>query len=579
VVLHDSGHEALIAGDDPERAVDVASAVATALWNRPRRYEWARKPLTPELLVTLHQALINPEEHKFKLLEIVAEHPGLHNRPTIKLGNTGQERVERALADFWEAGLGIARDPGHVLRAKVGFEHKRRRYRIELHYPEDALADEPVVGFGTSGVHPDVAQAFATLVRDQLGIVLNPRSPADAPRQGPWPEKPVPLFQRHWERMLARTVTAPAPWEKSLLGDLAKKGLVATTPESVFRCGSPAILRRIRGAPDGCTGTVVGGYGRVTADQPFVQEEGEPLQCDKCQAAWPRDWRNLPWRERWNVTVDPKAAWNLALDLLLERAPKGDQSADGVFHWFEDGEVAVVVAAEVAATDRRDAGRGAGKRAAWFGASVSSLAPYGERGVSLAEVLADGVAAFERVLGLGLMPGKADTVFLSEPPPAMYGTGGPREGGAWEKGIVQRGEFGGAYLHQRRIVKAEHAMLILTLAALQRATKDAAREGEDDRGWHRAEYLAEIINDELRALGANPKLLVNARRVNGWVQRLRESIEGANVPHVAGRDVMEDGNQKGLRLGARFTLDGFDVRHEARAYSMNPPARLRSSEG
>ncbi len=577
VVLRDGGHEALVAGDDPDRAVDVASALASAIWNRPRRYEWARRPLTPELLVTLHQALINPEEHKFKLLEIVAEHPGLHNRPTLKLSNTGQERVERALADFWAADVGLAKDPGHVLRTKVGFEHKRRRYRIELHYPEDALVDEPVVGFGTSGVHPDVAQAFATLVRDQLGIVLNPRSPADAPRQGPWPEKPTPLLQRHWERLLAPTVTAPAPWEKSLLSDLVKRGVVATAPQSVFRCGSPAILRRVRGAPDGCTGTVVGTYGRVSADQPFVQEEGEPLQCDKCGTAWPRDWRNLPWRERWSVSVDPKAAWNLALDHLFQRAPKCDQSAEGVFQWFDDGDVAVVVAAEIAALDRRGPGRGAGKRAAWFGASISSLAAYGERGLSLAELLADGAGALDRIVGLGLMPVTPDTIFLSEPPPAMYGTGGPREGGRWEKGIVQRGELGGAYLHQRRIVKAEHAMPILTLAALQRATEDAARK-PDDRGWHRAEDIAEIINDELRALGVDTKLLVNARRVNGWVQRLRDSIDEATVPHVTGRDIIEDGNKNGLRLGARFNLDGFDVRHEARAYSMNPPARLRSPD-
>ncbi len=114
VRLLDGAHRAQVAGCDAERAVEVASSVATAIWRRPRAYAWAHDPLTPDSLRELHEALINPKEGKFKLLEIVGEMPGLHERPILKLGNKGQVRVERALAGLWDAGVGFALDPAHV---------------------------------------------------------------------------------------------------------------------------------------------------------------------------------------------------------------------------------------------------------------------------------------------------------------------------------------------------------------------------------------------------------------------------------------------------------------------------------
>lgn len=580
VRLLDGGHRAEIAGHDVERGVTVASAVATALWGRERTYGWACDPLTPERLQVLHEALINPHEHKFKLLEIVAEMPGLHNRPILKLGNTGQERVELALADLWNADVGFARDPTHVLRAKVSFLRGKRKYRIELHYPEDAMTDEPIVGFGTVGVHPDVAEGFAKLVRDELGIVLHPRSPADdAPRSAAWAERPAKLLAKHWDRLLAPTVLAPAPWERRELDALVRRKVVTTRSEAVFRCGSPAILKRAHGAPDGCTGTVIGEFGGVNIDVPFLQPPGDALACDRCGALWPRQRERLPWKERLVVGIDSRAAWEHVVGLLRERAKAADRSTVGVFGWYEAGKVFEVIGVEGADPDRRRPARAAGRHAAWFGTSASALAPYGDRSVSLADVMAEEVAAFDRVFALGPVPGTPERLYLSEPPPAMYATGGPRIGSPTHKGIIQRGDDGAAYLHQRVVVKAASAMLILTLAAIQKATEEAGRD-DDDRGWFAAGDIAAVIHEELKlSNGGNvpSELHIADARIHTWVNRLREEITAANVPAVTGADVIETGNTKGIRLGARFRLDGFSVQDEARAYKMKPQ-RPRASE-
>lgn len=577
VRLLDGAHRAQVAGLDAERSVEIASAVASAIWEQPRVYDWSRDPLTPERLQTFHEAVINPHEDKLKLLEIVAEQPGFYMRPIVKVGNTGQLRVERVLDDYWSAGIGFARDPGHVVRVKLAFQQNRRKYRIEVYYPEDPLADEPTLGFGTSGVHPDMADAFVELVLNEFGVFLNPRSPADAnARSTAWSEKPSPLRPRHWERMLAPTLLRPSPWEKREIAPHLTSKLVQVHRHAVFRCGSPAILgRRPHGAGESCTGWVVGEIDSVSPEEPFLQQPGEPFPCELCGALWPRQAARLPWQERWAVTVDPAAAWKLVGELLSKRVPAGQRPERGVLGWY-DGEPHEVIGVDVTDDTRRAVARGAGRRVAWFAASSTLLGPYGDRGVSLAEVLADGVEAFDRAFALGVLPGAPGTVYLAKGPPPLYDSGGPRIGSRDHKGIVQRGDDG-AYLHQRRVVDGRQRVLMLTLAALQRATDDEGAQ-DDDRGWHRAEDLAEIVNDELKTIKADSKLQINARRVNTWVQRLRDSITDAHVPAVTGLDVIEDGNQKGLRLGRRFRLDGFDVRHETLAYSMNPPPTKRSSE-
>jgi hypothetical protein len=574
VRLLDGGHRAQIAGLEVERALEIASAVASALWERPREYTWARDPLTPERLAEFHEAVINPREDKLKLLEIVAEQPGFYMRPIVKVGNTDQIRVERVLEDYWDAGIGFARDPGHVLRVKVGFRHDNRKYRIEVHYPEDPLADEPTLGFGTCGVHPDVADHFASMVRDEFGVVLNPRSPADAAvRAKAWPERPGTLRASHWERMLAPTLLRPAPWEKRELGPLVTRKIVQLTSQAVFRCGSAAILRRPHGAPDGCTGWVTGEFGSVSAEEPFVQQPGDPLTCDRCNAQWGRRTERLPWQERVLVVIDPVAAWQHAVGVLAEaKGVSADRSVPGVYQWLANGEVFEVVGAEVALPDRRRVARSVGHRAAWFGASATSLGPYGDRGVSLADVLAEGRAAFQRIFDLGLVPGTPETRWLAEPPPPLYASGGPRIGSPTHKGIVQRGDDG-AYLHQRRIVKGSNAMLILMLAAIQHATEEADRP-DDDRSWLSAGDLAATINELLRPASGgmvDPGLIVTDQRIHTWMARLRTSIDEANVPAVTGADVIEEGGKKGVRLGPRFRLDGFSLQVEALAYKMKSP--------
>ena len=429
VRLLDGGHRAQIAGIDVERALEIASAVATALWERPREYTWARDPLTPERLAEFHEAVINPREDKLKLLEIVAEQPGFYMRPIVKVGNTDQIRVERVLEDYWDAGIGFARDPGHVLRVKVGFRHDNRKYRIEVHYPEDPLAEEPTLGFGTCGVHPDVADHFAGMVRDEFGVVLNPRSPADAAvRSKAWPERPGTLRAAHWERMLAPTLLRPAPWEKRELGPLVTKGIVRLTSQAVFRCGSAAIMRRPHGAPDGCTGWVAGEFAAVSAEEPFVQQPGDPLTCDRCNAQWARRTERLPWQERVLVAIDAAAAWQHAVGVPLRRRGRtpivpcraytvGWRTARSSRSWVRKS--------------RPRSGDG------WPGRS--DTAPRGSgrpprrstrtaTAVFAADVLAEGRPAFQRVLRPRPGPGTPETRRPAEPPPPIFATGGPRIG-------------------------------------------------------------------------------------------------------------------------------------------------------
>ncbi len=574
VRLLDGGHHAHIAGTEPERALEVASALATALWDRPRTYDFARDPLTPETMLRFHQALLNPAEGKFRLLEIVGELPGLHNRPTLKLGNTGQERIELALANLWDAGVGFARDPAHVLRAKVGFEHNKRNYRIEVHYPEDPLADDPVLAFGKSGVPPDVAQGFATLLRDELGVVVHPRSPADAPRRTtPWPEKPATLLPCHWDRLLAPTVLSPAPWEHAELADLARRDLVRFSRHAVFRCGSPAIFRRAGEAEGGCVGMVTGAYGAVHTDQPFVQQPGDPLVCDHCGAHWTRQRDRLPWQERLHVVVDAETAWAHVVERLRGRA--GGHAVAGVLGWYAGGQVFEVISVENAAPERREVAGSVGRHTAWFGCSSSAISRYGERGVSLAEVLAGDTDAFDRVFALDPLTGTPGTVYLAaDRPIPTLSTGGPRVGAPDDRGILHRRKDGGAWLLQREVVKPSHAVLVLTLAALQRATDDEQATPEARR-FHRADDLVEIIHDEIKKLNADhlPRhLVIKPATVHKWVSRLRKAITDARIPDVRGPDVIEEGNTKGVRVGPRFRIEGFSVSDEARAYQMNHQA-------
>lgn len=577
VRLLDGAHRAQVAGHDPDWAVEVASAVATAIWRRPRAYAWAHDPLTSDSLRELHEALINPKESKFKLLEIVGELPGLHERPILKLGNRGQVRVERALADFWDAGIGFALDPAHVLRAKVSFGHKKRNYRIELHYPEDPLADAPVVGFSTSGVHPDVAGEFAALVQRELGITLNPRSPADA-RRAAWRERPAELRAADWDRLLSSSLLAPAPWEYKELAALARRGVITVTRGAVFRCGSPAIMKRAIFAPDGCTGSVFGDYASVSADVPLEQGEGPPLACDRCGAQWPRRQPRLPWHELARVEIGHDAAWDLAVRLLKDRAKSASRAVPGVLAWYET-QPFEVVCVERADAERMKVNSGVGRCVAWFGVSQSAVAKYGERGVRLAEVLADGDAAFGRVFDLGPLLGNAETRYLGPPPPALYASGGPRIGSATHRGIVQRGDDGGAYLHQRQVVKPAHAKTILLLSALQRATDDAG-DADDARRWQTADDLAAIINDELKVLNNNApaSVVVGAADIHTWVRRARDAITGANVPEVSGSQVIEEGNTKGIRVGPRFRIEGFSVQDEARRYNVGAQGKRGRAE-
>lgn len=570
VKFFDGGHSAHVAGYEPERAVEVASELATALWGRERRYTWARHPLTPEKLAELHAALIDPSNPRLRLLEVVGELPGLHDRPTLKLSNTDQQRIERALAGLWSRDVGFAKDPGDVLRVKASFEHGKRKYRIEVHYPEDALAEELVLGVSTVGVKPDVVDAFTRLVKDEFGINLHPRSPGDVGvRSASRSERPSPMLARHFEHLLGPSVLSPAKWETKELEALATKGVLTLQRQAVFRCGSPAIIHRVRNAPDGCTGWVVGEYGAADPADPLVQGPGDSVVCDRCGAHWPRRKEGLPWKERVLVALDAEAAWRYVVKEVL--APKisiGDRSRPGVFGWYADGFAHEVVSTAVAPAERRELSSGAGRATAWFACSEAEAASYGERGVSFADVLARDLAAFERVHQLGPIP-LPTAAYVASPAGPTYTPGRSRPNAtALREVVLQRGDDGGAYLLDQPVVKPSERTLLLVIAALQDWTDDQD-EPPDERTFVGADEITSTIVRNLAALGGG--LLPERRRVKEakvyeWVMRVRDRIDEARIVGAAGDAVIERGGKKGIRVGPRFRIVGFSIRDEVRRY-------------
>lgn len=554
---------------DPERARVLAGRLATALWDATATYEWARDPLTPDRMMEFHDRLVNPSDKTFRLLEVVAELPGLWRRPVLKLGNHGQERVEPALVELWSAKVGFARDYATVLRVKMGFSHAGHVYRIELHYPEDPFASELPLAYTSRGVSPEVGQALQSLFESELGVCINPRSLGDATgRSSPYAKRPSEMAERHWTRLLGSTVDNPANWELDELKRLTTQGLIGMEERAAFRCGSPAILARPENAPEGCTGVVVGEVGSVRGGAPFAQPAGLRLSCSRCSAIWPSDQAHLPWFHQIVVHVDERAVWPVVRDAILPGIEGANRRVPGVLAWHDDeGQPCVVISADTAPEEWREIRHVIGRRAAWITTSAVAAARYGDRGVMLARALASpGGGALRRALDAGPVPADAGAgggAAILPPPPYLH-RGTPT-------GLpvvhIQRGDDR-VYLGDQAVVEEDEHRLFLFFAVLQYAEEARARDPAEPE-YTTGEVLAAYINDTIREIRSDPSIEgdVSGRNIHDWVVRARKVIDERARPTDQGALVIESpGTQPGYRVGPRYKLQHFSLRDEVRRY-------------
>lgn len=560
----------------PEPGRLLAAAVAARVLGAPIAFDFARNPLTPAMMQGFHERLTRTEDPRLKLVEIEGESPGLSKRPLSRIASRTRESLVPALHQMWASEMAYARDFRTVAQAKVEFEG----HRIQLHYPDDPEAEQLEPTFTSRGLAPDVAGRFQRLFRNEHGVHIHPRCPADGvPRRAPHAQKPGALTARHWNRILGPAVNNPASWELDELGRLRERKLLDWEDEAVFRCGSPEIFRRPAGAAEGCTGVVRGQFGMGDSDDPLVQPDGPGVVCPTCHAEWDTT-MVLPWFRRAAVRVDEAVAWDAVLKLLSVNRQPVHRSSRGLAAWIGDhGDPCEVIAVDLVPEPRRHAAGAAGRRAAWFGVQPGAVSKYGARGVALADVLAGDLRAIERAHAEGPVPASV-FVYMGYAPAAAAPPVAPPPTHSAEVqplALLQRVESG-ALLGDHQVVTGSEQRLLLLLATLQYAMAQDA--GTEPRRHYSGDLLALYINDTLRELhrpGDPASREVSGADIHQWILRLRRAIDERRTPPGQGASVIEHLAGAGYRLGSRYELRGFSMQGEALRYKADP--RTRAKDG
>ncbi len=557
--FHDHAHRVDLTSNRPDRAHLLANHLATSMWSTPRRFVHARDPLSRDRLDDFLERLTSPDDPTFGLLEITAVVPGRWREPVIRVGNTGQERVEQVVCDLRQM-FAFARSSTHVHRVKVGFtdDDSDKHYRIELHFPlPDDADDDLVLSYGDRGWTEDVASRFEALIRDELGVQVHPKAPTRSRRRpSPYPSRPSKIDAEVWRALLASHIDNPADWQLELLRAKAADGLLRLEEHAVFRCGDPQIPLFAR--PDltyDCPGLVVLPFGRVSEADPFAQEAGEEYPCSVCGNRWSTDSFRYPVFHRVSVQVVAGAVWTEAQRVLVDRMGF-EREADGVFTRRRDGVRQYVVGVDAAAPAWLDRRRAEFNPVAWVGGAAADLAEYADRGVPLAELLADKDRGIRRALDLGLAaPARSGAPSLAAEPPPPSWTASAASPPRPDLGLrlIQPGDDG-IYVQDTRIVDATQGRVHLLFAMLQKVIDDEAAPRRGRRAFRTAARLS-----ELDATGE-----IEAKDVHQWVHRARKLIDRVLPDH--GKLIIEPGGRKGIRLGPGFDLEGFDLQVELSAY-------------
>lgn len=562
--FHDGMHRVDVTARKLDRGIAVASEIATRAWGVRRDYDYARDPLSRVALDQFLRRLCDPEDDAFVLHEITAEVPGRWRHPTLRAGNSGKERVEQIVLDLQEK-YAYAHSSKTVHKVKVGFDSGKRHYRIELHFPlPDADEKDLVLAFGDRGWSVNTASQFQNLVLTELGVEIHPKAPnGKAPtRPSSYPTRPKKKDVEYWRGLLRPQINDPADWQMEALAELRSSGLITCVDSIVFRCGDPHIPVHLR--PDhtiDCPGLVSMPFAPVSEKEPFQQEPGDEHPCDTCGHSWRLGGFRPPAFHRVTVTLHPEAAWEHVVKILTAKVWGFGDEAQGVLSRLSNGQRRYVIFPQMAGETWRDAGRASYGPVCWFGLDAGAVEPYGDRGVTLADVLAHKGKPIRAALDLGAIDAIGAPVPRHAPTPlgpARPAKMAPRVQAVVEDELgvrlIQPGDEG-IYLGDTKFVDEKQQRVALLFALLQEITQ---RDGVAPRArpFHTARELIDL----------HPDVFVEEQHVHQWVRRARVALDRAFRKKGFGKEVIESGGRKGIRLGQQFRCINFDVQDELRAY-------------
>ncbi len=538
-----------------DRAIRIASAVASSLWGKPLTYSQAKDPLTRKRLDQFLARLTDTYDDTFELLEITAEIPGRWGNPIHTISKPGLMRIEQNVAEMRET-YAFAEDSHTVHRVKVGFEG---RYRIQLHFPlpEDA---ELELTYDDLGRDKDMVSRFEALMARSMGVRVHPKVATGVrSKRRDLPSRPRRLKTADVAAMLGPILDRPAPWQRDYVDRLVTQGIVTKTDQTVFRCGDPAILRRFQ--PEitlDCPGLVVMPFHHRKKD-PFDQASTESFECSACGTLWELGTFRPPAFHRILIDLDPPGAWKHVLGLLAVKL-KMQQEKDGVATRKRAGDREHVVFVPCAEPSWCDPLRASFQTICWITADRDAAEGYGDQAVTLAALLAHGPRVVARALerareeqrkvdGQGTLLSTAPRRYPAHrPQPDMTVHEAPPDLGIR---IIQPTDDG-LCLGDVRFASARQDRIHLLFAMLQKITD---REGVPvrKRGFHTAADLA-----ELDLAGR-----IEVHHVQQWIYRARKLIDEAFPGEDdLSRRVIEGGGQRGIRLGPEFECRKFDLESE-----------------
>ena len=553
--FHRGGLRVDVTAPRPEVGADLASAVASRLWERDLEYRPARDPLSSDALNELLARLVDPDDDIFRLLEITAEVPGHFGRPMITASNSGQARVEAAVAHL-RGNMAFADDWRTVQRVKVGFDE---RYRIVVHFP--APGEELVLSYADTDRDKEESRKFEELVQQELGVEIHPKEAhRRMTRRRRKRAKPKGRLSSHvWSRLLRPILDEPEIWELEAIRSLARDGLVSTTDHTVFRCGDPALNRRaVRADTLDCPGEVEMPFGEADPNDPFRQEDDAEFACGHCGHAWYPGRYRLPVRHRVRISVELDAVWQWLL-ALAGKLGTFDVEAPGIASGFPRGTRAYLLFLPLIRDPRWLDPRSTAVHAvcALSTPGDERLAQFGAQGTDLSAILEGSKRVLERAWDLGKSTTVSPSGFLigdgvAESPRRTLPRDDVTSGHLTERRVIAVSEAG-VWLERQKICRPysiggrpQGVQLLLTL--LWRA---ARKDGYDptQRKLRSAEQLARLADD--------PSL--DRNKVQSWVSRLRHAIRKnlRDEPGLAER-IVEGGKGDGYRLGPDFDCHGLD---------------------
>lgn len=549
--VHRDGNRVDVTSSSLSTGRALADGLARAVWGKGH-YRMARHPLTGDALNELLRRMRSPEDDVFRLLEITGEVPGLPDRPVFTITNAGQARVETAVEEL-RRHMAFAERWQSVHRVKLAFGEA---WRIEVHFPPSE--GELVLSYSDADRDKEVAAAFEALVLDELGVEIHPKAGRSRRRERKEPPAPARPGKPTWLRLLAPVLDEPSSWEVGLVRDLAERRVVALSEHTFFRCGDGPVLA---GRPDtlDCPGEIEMPYGDVDPNDPFRQEDDAECVCGTCATTWYPGRYRLPVTRRLRVRPNVDGAWRYVCGLLGEFGAFHDEGA-GLVGGVMRGQRAQVVF--VPLVDNRTLlmpDLASLFQTCWVSLPGDPrLAAFGERGLDLADVLADGRLAIQRALELGragtLAPGAV--LLAASPPPSPYSPvsttpSAPPSTPTPTRRFISL-DAKGVWLDGRPLAAAKACGTRLLFALLHdAANRDDAGGGE--RRFRTSEQLVRMVT------GAP----FTYSDVQTWVSRTRKMLRDKfpEQPDLKA-EVIEGGEGRGYRLGAGFLCHGFDLTAE-----------------